>query len=144
MKRILLPLLLVILSVVPADAQRKNTGRGTVSRRVPVARPEPPKVFRFVSEEPQFNGDLNAYFVRNIHYPEYARENGDEGKVFVGFVVSGDGSTDSVRVRRSSGDIRLDREAVRVVSAMPHWRPGRINGRTVPCRMVIPVIFRLD
>ncbi|MBQ2878219.1 MAG: energy transducer TonB, partial [Bacteroidaceae bacterium] len=60
------------------------------------------------------------------------------------FVVNSDGSIQDVTVLRSSGDIHLDNEAVRVVSSMPKWNPGKQQGKAVSVRFTLPVVFRLQ
>jgi len=61
----------------------------------------------------------------------------------VDFIIEKDGSVSDVRVVRSA-DPLLDEEAVRVISASPKWRPGRVNGVKVRTSMSIPVEFRLE
>ena len=79
----------------------------------------------------------------NIKYPVIAAENGIEGRVIVQFVVSKTGSISDVRVARSV-DPSLDKEAVRVVSSMPNWTPGKQNGSAVNVRFTLPVTFKLQ
>lgn len=117
-----------------------------------IAQPEPPKneeenkVFDVVEEQPSFpggQGALMAWLNDNIKYPVVAAENGIQGKVIVQFVVGKNGSISNVKVLRSV-DPSLDKEAVRVVSNMPHWTPGKQNGASVNVRFTLPVTFRLQ
>lgn len=116
-----------------------------------IAQPEPPKVeenkvFDVVEEQPSFpggQGALMSWLRDNIKYPVIAAENGIEGRVIVQFVVSKNGSISDVRVARGV-DPSLDKEAVRVVSSMPKWTPGRQNGTTVNVRYTLPVTFKLQ
>ena len=116
-----------------------------------IAQPEPPKeeenkVFDVVEEQPSFPGGQGAlmqWLSDNIKYPVIAAENGVQGRVIVQFVVSKTGSISDVKVVRGV-DPSLDREAVRVVSQMPKWTPGRQNGTTVNVRYTLPVTFRLQ
>ncbi|MGV2541757.1 TonB family protein, partial [Bacillus pumilus] len=88
------------------------------------------KVFDVVEQMPSFpggNAALMKYLGDNIKYPVVAQENGVQGRVVVSFVVERDGSITDVKVVRSV-DPSLDREAVRVVSTMPKWIPGKQNG----------------
>lgn len=116
-----------------------------------IAQPEPPKneeenkVFDVVEEQPSFpggQGALMAWLNDNIKYPVVAAENGIQGKVIVQFVVGKNGSISNVKVLRSV-DPSLDKEAVRVVSNMPNWTPGKQNGASVNVRFTLPVTFRL-
>lgn len=116
-----------------------------------IAQPEPPKeeenkVFDVVEEQPSFPGGQGAlmqWLRDNIKYPVIAAENGIEGRVIVQFVVSKSGSISNVNVVRGV-DPSLDKEAVRVVSNMPNWTPGKQNGTTVNVRYTLPVTFKLQ
>ena len=77
-----------------------------------------------------------------LRYPDEAISEGIQGRVTVGFVVEKDGSVSHVEVV-SGVDERLDTEAVRVVSASPKWIPGKIQGKTVRTRIVLPIEFKL-
>jgi protein TonB len=101
----------------------------------------------FINEEkPTFgNGDANAFskwINKNLVYPEIAKENGIQGRVTVQFTIEKDGSVTNVKVLRGV-DPSLDKEAVRVVSASPKWKPGKQKGRAAPVTYIYPVIFQL-
>jgi protein TonB len=80
----------------------------------------------------------------NIHYPNISRDNNSQGRAFVQFTVNADGSIQDVEIIRSSGDIFLDREAIRVVEAMPKWKPGMQKGKAVRVKFRLPINFRLQ
>jgi protein TonB len=104
------------------------------------------KVFDVVEQMPSFPGGmaaLMAYLQKSIKYPPVAEENGIQGRVICTFVVERDGSVTDVRVAKSV-DPSLDKEAVRVVSAMPKWIPGKQNGQSVRVKYTLPVTFRLQ
>lgn len=104
-------------------------------------------VFQVVEQQPEFPGGLQAlykYLSDNINYPRVSRENGSQGRVFIRFVVNTDGSIQDAEVIRSSGDVYLDREAVRVVSGMPKWSPGMQSGKAVRVYFTVPVLFKLQ
>ena len=104
------------------------------------------KVFDVVEQMPSFPGGMNAlmdYLRKAIKYPPVAEENGIQGRVVCTFVVERDGSVTDVRVAKSV-DPSLDKEAVRVVSAMPRWIPGKQNGQSVRVKYTLPVTFRLQ
>lgn len=104
------------------------------------------KVFDVVEQMPSFpggNAALMKYLSENIKYPVVAQENGVQGRVVVSFVVERDGSITDVKVVRSV-DPSLDREATRVVKAMPRWIPGKQNGSAVRVKYNVPVAFRLQ
>ena len=108
---------------------------------------EEEQIFDVVEEQPEFPGGMKAlmkYFADNIKYPRVSRDNNSQGKTFVKFTVNTDGSIQDTEVIRSSGDIYLDKEAIRVIEAMPKWKPGRQLGKAVRVKFVLPVNFRLQ
>ena len=129
-----------------------EVGGAVLKAKDEIKAPEPPKhveetkIFTVVEQMPLFPGGdaaLMAYLRDNIHYPTVAAENGVQGRVVVGFVVERDGSITDVNVLRSV-DPSLDREAMRVVKAMPKWTPGKQNGSAVRVKYQVPVTFRLQ
>ena len=109
--------------------------------------PEENVIFEVVEEQPEFpNGGMSGlmqYLSKNIKYPAIAQENGTQGRVIVQFVVNRDGSIVDAKVMRSV-DPYLDKEALRVISGMPKWKPGKQRGKAVRCRFTVPVMFRLQ
>ena len=130
-----------------------EVGGAVLKAKEDIAAPEPPKhvveetkIFTLVEQMPMFPGGdaaLMGYLRDNMHYPTVAAENGVQGRVVVGFVVERDGSITDVNVLRSV-DPSLDREAMRVVKAMPKWTPGKQNGSAVRVKYQVPVTFRLQ
>lgn len=106
---------------------------------------EEEEIVIFVEEQPVFPGGdeaLYKYLSENIKYPQLARENNVTGKVFVQFVVEKDGSISNVKVMRDIG-AGCGQEAVRVVKAMPKWKPGKQQGKAVRAQFNLPVVFNL-
>jgi protein TonB len=104
------------------------------------------EIFLVVEQAPEFEGGLAAmykFIQKNMNYPAKARRMGIEGSVFVGFVVERDGTIADVQIIKGI-DVDCDKEAVRVVSKMPPWKPGKQSGRPVRVRFVLPIKFRLD
>jgi len=102
--------------------------------------------FQLVEEKPSFQGgDANTFSKwvnQRLVYPEIAKENGVQGRVTLQFTVEKDGSVTKVKVLRGV-DPSLDKEAVRVVSMSPKWKPGKQRDRAVPVTYTFPVIFQL-
>ncbi len=95
---------------------------------------------------PQFPGgqmELWEYLSKSLQYPEEAEKAGTQGRVIATFVVERDGSITNARVVKAL-DSSLDAEALRVINAMPKWKPGKQNGVAVRCKYTVPVTFRLD
>ena len=104
-------------------------------------------VFVVVEKMPEFPGGQQAlfkYLSENVKYPVIAQENGIQGRVICQFVVNKDGSIVDVEVARSGGDPSLDKEAVRVIKAMPKWKPGKQRGKAVRVKYTVPVSFKLQ
>ena len=103
-------------------------------------------IFEVVEQMPEFpDGGMPAlmeYFGKNIKYPEAAMKKGTQGRVTVQFVVEKDGSIANAKVLRGI-DPELDKEAVRVISMMPKWKPGMQKGQAVNVKYTVPVMFRL-
>lgn len=103
-------------------------------------------IFTVVEEMPEFpggQGELLQYLSKSIRYPVIAQENGIQGRVTCSFVVEKDGSVTDVQVLRGV-DPSLDKEAIRVISAMPKWKPGKQRGKPVRVKYNVPVTFRLQ
>ena len=102
--------------------------------------------FQLVEEKPSFNGgdanEFSKWVNSKLVYPEIAKENGVQGRVTLQFTVNADGTVSNVRVLRGV-DSSLDKEAVRVVSSSPKWKPGKQRDRAVKVTYTFPVIFQL-
>ena len=97
-------------------------------------------VFLNSSDPAQF---LNKWVYQYLKYPESAVIQGVQGKVMVDFVIEKDGKVSNIRVVKGVSP-ELDAEAVKVVSASPKWRPGKVNGEKVRTSLTIPVEFKLE
>jgi protein TonB len=120
--------------------------RGPVAAPVEMIDEDVDVIFQVVEKEASFPGGMQAlmrWLGDNIRYPVIAQENGIQGRVTVQFVVNIDGSIVDVQVVRGV-DPSLDREAVRLVQAMPRWAPGEQRGRKVRSRFTLPIAFRLQ
>ena len=104
------------------------------------------EVFSVVEDEPEFPGGVEAlykYLAENIKYPVLAKEKGTQGRVYVTFVVEKDGSVTDAKVLRGVSE-EVDAEALRVINAMPKWKPGMQQGVPVRVQYNIPIIFKLQ
>jgi TonB family protein len=103
-------------------------------------------VFTVVEAMPTYPGGQEAmtkYLAENIKYPEEAKKHGIQGTVFITYVVETDGSVTNVKVLRGI-NIKCDEEAVRVVSSMPKWNPGKQKGVPVRVQFNLPINFKLE
>jgi periplasmic protein TonB len=122
-------------------------------------------IYTIVEENPTFvggNKEMYKWLSNNIKYPPEAREHGDEGAMYVGFVVEIDGSISNVRMKSaryrdrrgccsadSTIDVKhhtkgLEIESVRVIAAMPPWVPGKVKGKPVRTAYTLPVKYWLE
>jgi protein TonB len=105
------------------------------------------QVFVSVEEMPKFPGGdeaLLGYLSKSIQFPALEKENGISGTVYVYFVINKDGNVEDTKVMRGvKGGSGLDKEALRVINAMPKWSPGRNNGRPAKVQFTLPIKFTL-
>lgn len=104
------------------------------------------ELFTVVDQQPEYAGGyeaMMAFIQRNMQYPTMARKMQIQGTVHVSFIVSKTGAISDVKVLRGMMK-ECDQEAVRVVSMMPPWIPGKQNGRPVNVRFILPLKFRLN
>ena len=99
-------------------------------------------IYVYVSQMPEPGYDLDAYLRKNLRYPTAAKSNNIQGYVVVGFIINKDGSISECTVYKGL-DSKCDEEAIRLIKAMPHWKPGKEDGKTVRVRSTQKVIFKL-
>lgn len=116
-------------------------------------KPEPPKIVEDnnvynmaeLTQLPSFPGGdaaMNSWVAKNLQYPPEAQENNIQGIVVVSVTIEKDGSVSNVKVVRGK-DPSLNKEALRVVSKMPKWSPGRKNGQAVRTTYTMPIAFQI-
>jgi len=122
-----------------------GTGSGVVTELPPAV--DHVTKFTFVEVMPSFPGGEEAlakFLKKNVNYPNMAIENGIQGKVFVQFVVDWEGNITDVKTVGAVKGGGLEQEAMRVVKAMPKWKPGKQNGSAVNVQFNLPVGFQLE
>ena len=103
-------------------------------------------LYRVTEVMPEYPGGPNEmmrYIQENIKYPQSAKDNKIEGRVFVSFVVEKDGSITNAAVMRGI-DKECDAEALRVVASMPKWTPGQHKGEVVRTQFTIPIYYKFN
>ncbi|GAB3329654.1 hypothetical protein GCM10027299_33360 [Larkinella ripae] len=126
-------------------APEETAGPTKVEAAVEAA-PKEEQIFTVVEQNPEFPGGMAAlgqFLSKNIRYPPAASRANVSGRVFVSFVVNTDGSIQDVSVLKGLG-FGTDEEAMRVVKAMPKWRPGKQSGRPVRVKYNLPINFQLE
>jgi protein TonB len=107
---------------------------------------EEEETFTFVEQMPEYPGGVKAlmqWIYKHIKYPDIAQENGITGTVVVNFVVDTDGKISNVKILRGI-DPSCDEEAMRVVRALPPWKPGKQGGKAVRVYYTLPIKYVLQ
>ena len=134
-------------TIIASDEDMGEQVEITDIEHVVVEEPEKEEeIFQVVEAMPEFPGGTAAlmkWLKDNMKYPSICQDNGIQGRVIVQFVVNKDGSIVDPVVARSV-DPYLDKEALRVVKAMPKWKPGEQRGKAVRVKFTLPVQFRLQ
>ena len=102
-------------------------------------------VFKIVEEMPQYPGGneaLKQFLADNIKYPKEAQEGKIQGRVYATFIISETGKVTNAKIIRGI-DEALDKEALRLINAMPDWKPGKQRGKPVSVEYTIPINFEL-
>ena len=136
MKKTIL-LLCVLFLALGAQAQSVDNVNSNAAKE---------SVYDQVEVKPEFPGGMPAlvkYLQENIKYPSAALAEKAQGKAFVRFVVEKDGSITNTEIIKSTGNIYLDKEALRVASNMPKWKPGMQQGKPVRVFFMLPISFKL-
>jgi protein TonB len=138
--------------VGPVDTEKKGDGLTTTVVKVIVPekkedeKPKGPEVN--VDIEAQFPGgvlEMIRHIQKKLVYPQIAVENGYTGKCYLQFVVDTEGKISSVKVLRGVPSCpECDKEAIRVLKAMPNWNPGKIKGKDVSSYFTMPIDFQLE
>lgn len=103
-------------------------------------------VFFITEEMPQFPGGeeaLKKYIASSVEYPEQAQEKDIQGRVYVSFIVTKNGTVANAQIARGV-EPALDKEALRVVSSLPKWEPARQHGQAVNVQYTVPINFSLE
>jgi len=103
------------------------------------------ELFILVEIMPEFQGgsdSLLKFISKTMIYPEFAKQNGIIGRVFVGFVIEKDGAITNVEILRGV-EKSLNEEAIRIVKLMPKWRPGIQGAKAVRVKYTLPIVFKL-
>tara|TARA_R110001583_G_scaffold8075_1_gene39392 strand:+ start:908 stop:1735 length:828 start_codon:yes stop_codon:yes gene_type:complete len=103
-------------------------------------------IYAYVDVMPKFPGGemkLKKYLEDNLKYPEKASEKRYYGKLNVSFVIDVDGSVTGVFIREPLHHT-FDQEAIRVVSGMPKWSAGKLDGKLVKVGFRVPINFRFQ
>ena len=105
------------------------------------------QVFQVVEEMPEFPGgdlELRKFIAENVRYPQDAKDNNEQGTVYVKFIVDKTGKVTEPTIVKGSGCESLDEEAIRVVNTIPDFTPGRQRGKNVAVSLAMPIKFALS
>jgi TonB family protein len=135
-----------------AAMKNKSKGKWTVGKIQTKAsmssmKPDKNGVYESTDVQPMYPGGsdaLQAYINQNIQYPQTAIDNNAAGTVDVQFVVDENGKVRDVKTMGGNSDKDLSAEATRVVSKMSQWTPGKVKGKNVKTRVVLPITYQLE
>lgn len=140
------PVVSTVKEEVATLQDKKGALSGKVYQTTENAEVNDSTVFMVTEVMPEFPGGqqgIMKYLNENFKYPEIAYKNGTQGRVIVSFVVKKDGSISNIEVERSV-DPHLDKEALRLIAAMPKWKPGTQRGKAVNVKYTVPITFHLS
>jgi protein TonB len=103
-------------------------------------------IFFVVEVQPEFPGGMDsmyAFIQKNLIYPEKAKAEGIEGRVFITFTIEKDGSVSNVKILRGIGG-GCDEAVKEVIEKMPKWKPGTQRGKPVRVQFNLPIKFELE
>ena len=133
----------IVPDSVDESISNLNSNRAKIKKHVHQKKHNDENVYEVVEQMPSFPGGQEALMTYINHNIKYSEEDCGQGRVIVSFIVEKDGSITNATIRRSV-DSAFDREALRVISSMPKWIPGKNNGRNVRVRFNVPVQFKLQ
>ena len=129
----------------------RKTGKVTASlekREASAAHKKGPDgIYESVEVQPEYPGGeaaLSSFVSNNLVYPETALESNSEGTVKVQFIINENGKVSNALVVGPEAGNGLDKAALDVINKMENWTPGKVNGKNVKTRLVLPVVFRLE
>lgn len=125
---------------------RVSLGKMT-ERKSSTMKPDKDGVYEMTDVRPAFPGGqaaLEDYINNNIEYQQPAIDDNTEGTVDVQFVVDENGRVSNAKVIGKELGSGLDDEAVRVISNMPKWTPGKVKGKDVKTRVVLPITYKIE
>ena len=145
-----LPLALLLITANSVYAQT-NEPQEPLSEVAPPQEPvkkesKTDEVFVVVEKQPSFKEGVKAmmeFIEKEMKYPQIAKENGIQGRVIVNYIIEKDGAISNVQIVRGV-DPSLDKEAIRIIEAMPKWNPGLQRDERVRVRYTLPITFKLD
>lgn len=130
---------------IPADIDITDKDPSAIMQKVNTE--DDDDIFDVVEEMPVFPGGqtgLMEFIAKNLRYPVKAQKEGIQGRVIARFIVEKDGSVSNLAVARRSVSSELDAEAIRVLSTMPKWTPGKQRGKEVRVKYTVPIAFKLS
>ncbi len=125
---------MLLLNVSATQAQEKPASSSDSSAKV---------IYTQTEQPPEFPGDIGRYFRNSVVYPRKAVDDGTEGVVYVTFVITAQGAIEDVKIKGGVSE-ELDAEAIRVIKAMPKWKPAKQGGKDVAVYYTTPVRFEIS
>jgi protein TonB len=125
---------------------RATLGAMTTSKTA-LMKPDKNGVYEMTEVRPSYPGGQKAledYIANHIEYPQMAVDDNKEGTVNVQFIVDENGNVTNAKLLGADLGDGLSDEAVRVISKMPKWEPGKVKGKNVKTRLTLPVTYKIE
>jgi len=133
-------LIILVFLTIQINAQNTLAYTGDIAELSNIELPTTTKIINSLPEFPGGNKGLANYLTKNIKYPRNSRNSSSRGKVIVCFKVENNGKISDVKVVKGVNKI-LNKEAKRVVSIMPNWKPAYENGIAISEVLSLPIVF---
>jgi len=136
----------IVMYLVAAACTEQDSGKVTETPKAENLTAQTGEVFDVVDEPAtplNGMGDFMEELSDILQYPAEAAKNGIEGTVFVEFVVNTDGSLSDIKLKKGVNPA-MDNEAVRAVGELTDWNPGKLGGKAVRTKMILPIKFKLS
>ena len=137
-----------------SDVKKQTTtkkGKATLgamtTSKTALMKPDKNGVYEMTEVRPSYPGGQKAledYIANHIEYPQMAVDDNKEGTVNVQFIVDENGNVTNAKVLGADLGDGLNDEAVRVISKMPKWEPGKVKGKNVKTRLTLPVTYKIE
>ena len=139
-----IPLVTMLLAVSNIETIARNVVKVTSSVEIQQKpKKAPNQVYTVAEVMPTFKGNLYQWLSKNLRYPKDAVSRKEQGSVVVRFIITAKGEVIQPKIVRSVTP-SLDKEALRVVSKMPAWNPGRKGNKNVATKFELPISFALN
>ncbi|MGB3076661.1 MAG: energy transducer TonB [Chitinophagales bacterium] len=131
----------------PKPLKGKATTKAEVPDKTQKISEDKNHIYNYSDVMPEFPGGeaaLENYILTHINYPRRALDDEKEGTVIVHFAIDEHGKVMDAQVQSEPLGFGLEEEALRVVSTMPDWTPGKVNGEKAKVYYTLPIVYAME